>query len=123
MPLPVPPGGLSGAGQQASQLFYSRRKLFEKILAHVAKRKLENHVQATGDRMSMTPQQFGMRVGEQVKKAGESQMFKLLRQNIQTIVAHPEFAKFIDQLPLKSLKAISTTRRIYDLVQNTGSTN
>jgi len=40
----------------------------EKIFAHVTARKMQNAVQATGDRMAMTPQQFGMHVGKQMGK-------------------------------------------------------
>lgn len=51
-----------------TELALSRRKLFEKIVQHVATRKIQNSIQATGDRMSVTPQQFGMQVGKQVGK-------------------------------------------------------
>lgn len=51
-----------------TELALSRRKLFEKIMQHVATRKIQNSIQATGDRMSVTPQQFGMQVGKQVGK-------------------------------------------------------
>jgi hypothetical protein len=51
------------------QLLYSRRKLFEKIVANLAKRKIQNSIQATGDRMAATPQQFGMQIGQQIKKS------------------------------------------------------
>ena len=57
-----------------ADMLLSRRKLFEKIVAHVAKRKLENHVQATGDRMATTPQQFGMQIAKQTKQAGLEQL-------------------------------------------------
>lgn len=71
--MPIPLGSLFSTNKELVnvpvQLLYSRRKLFEKILANVAKRKLENHVQATGDRMSMTPQQFGMNIAQQTKKS------------------------------------------------------
>lgn len=50
------------------ELLYSRRKLFEKIVANIARRKIQNQVQATGDRMAATPQQFGMQVGKQMGK-------------------------------------------------------
>lgn len=49
-------------------LALSRRKLFEKIMQHVATRKIQNHMQATGDRMSATPQQFGMQIGKTMGK-------------------------------------------------------
>lgn len=52
-----------------TELALSRRKLFEKIMQHVATRKIQNSIQATGDRMSVTPQQFGMQIGQQVKKS------------------------------------------------------
>lgn len=71
--MPIPSGSLFSTSKELVnvpvQLLYSRRKLFEKIIANVAKRKLENHVQATGDRMSMTPQQFGMNIAHQTKKS------------------------------------------------------
>ena len=51
------------------EMLLSRRKLFEAIAANVAKRKIQNSIQATGDRMSVTPQQFGMQLGQQVKQA------------------------------------------------------
>lgn len=51
-----------------TELALSRRKLFEKIVQHVASRKIQNHIQATGDRMNVTPQQFGMQVGKQMGK-------------------------------------------------------
>ena len=51
-----------------TELLLSRRKLFEKIVQHVAKRRVENTIQATGARMSATPQQFGMQVGKQMGK-------------------------------------------------------
>jgi hypothetical protein len=51
-----------------TELALSRRKLFEKIMQHVASRKIQNHMQATGDRMSVTPQQFGMQVGKTMGK-------------------------------------------------------
>jgi hypothetical protein len=50
------------------ELLYSRRKLFEKIVSNIARRKIQNHVQATGDRMAVTPQQFGMKVEQQMRK-------------------------------------------------------
>jgi hypothetical protein len=46
------------------EMLLSRRKLFEAIAANVAKRKIQNSIQATGDRMSVTPQQFGMQLGK-----------------------------------------------------------
>ena len=52
-----------------TELALSRRKLFEKIMQHVATRKIQNSMQATGDRMTITPQQFGMQMGQQMKKA------------------------------------------------------
>jgi len=52
-----------------TELALSRRKLFEKIMQHVATRKIQNHITATGDRMSVTPAQFGMQIGQQAKKA------------------------------------------------------
>lgn len=61
MPM-IPPSKLS-------ELVLTRRKLFEKIMQNVATRKIQNSIQATGDRMSVTPQQFGMQVGQQVKKS------------------------------------------------------
>lgn len=51
-----------------TELALSRRKLFEKIMQHVASRKIQNHIQATGDRMSVTPQQLGMQVGKTMGK-------------------------------------------------------
>lgn len=51
-----------------TEMALSRRKLFEKIMQHVATRKIQNSIQATGDRMSVTPAQFGMQVGQQVGK-------------------------------------------------------
>lgn len=51
------------------EMLLSRRRLFEMIAANTMKRKLQNSIQATGDRMAATPQQFGMQVGNQVKKA------------------------------------------------------
>jgi hypothetical protein len=51
------------------EMLLSRRKLFEAIAANVAKRKIQNSIQATGDRMSVTPQQFGMQLGQQAKQA------------------------------------------------------
>jgi len=48
-----------------TELALSRRKLFEKIMQHVATRKIQNSMQATGDRMTITPQQFGMQLGKQ----------------------------------------------------------
>jgi hypothetical protein len=51
-----------------TELLLSRRKLFEKIVQHVATRKIQNHVQATGARMAATPEQFGMQVGKQMGK-------------------------------------------------------
>lgn len=51
------------------EMLLSRRKLFEAIAANVAKRKIQNSIQATGDRMSVTPQQFGMQIGQQAKQA------------------------------------------------------
>jgi hypothetical protein len=50
------------------EMLLTRRKLFEKIMQHVASRKIQNHVQATGDRMAVTPQQFGMQMGKQMGK-------------------------------------------------------
>lgn len=50
------------------ELLYSRRKLFEKIVANIARRKIQNQVAATGDRMTATPQQFGMQIAQQMKK-------------------------------------------------------
>lgn len=51
------------------EMMLSRRRLFEMIAANTMKRKLQNSIQATGDRMAATPQQFGMQIGNQVKKA------------------------------------------------------
>jgi hypothetical protein len=51
-----------------TELALSRRKLFEKIMQHVATRKIQNHIQATGDRMRVTPAQFGAQLGKQVGK-------------------------------------------------------
>jgi len=51
-----------------TELALTRRKLFEKIMQHVATRKIQNHIQATGDRMSVTPVQFGAQLGKQVGK-------------------------------------------------------
>lgn len=65
MPM-IPPSKLS-------ELVLTRRKLFEKIMQNVATRKIQNSIQATGDRMSVTPQQFGMQVGKTMnKQAGQS---------------------------------------------------
>jgi hypothetical protein len=50
-------------------MLLSRRKLLEKIMQNVTLRKVQNSIQATGDRMAVTPQQFGMHVGSHVKKA------------------------------------------------------
>ena len=50
------------------EMMLTRRKLFEKIMQHVASRKIQNHVQATGDRMAATPQQFGMQIGKTMGK-------------------------------------------------------
>ena len=58
---PIPPNKLM-------ELALSRRKLFEKIVQHVASRKIQNSIQATGDRMNVTPQQFGMQIGKQTGK-------------------------------------------------------
>lgn len=58
-PLPV---------SKLTELALSRRKLFEKIMQHVATRKIQNHITATGDRMSVTPAQFGMQVGKTMGK-------------------------------------------------------
>ena len=52
-----------------TELVLSRRKLMEKIMQNVMTRKLQNSFQATGDRMSVTPQQFGAQVGNKIKKA------------------------------------------------------
>ena len=49
-------------------LMLSRRKLFEKIVQHVASKKIQNSIQATGDRMAATPQQFGMQIGKTMGK-------------------------------------------------------
>lgn len=51
-----------------TDLVLTRRKLFEKIMQNVAARKIQNHITATGDRMSVTPQQFGMQVGKTMGK-------------------------------------------------------
>lgn len=51
-----------------TELMLTRRKLFEKIMQNVATRKIQNSIQATGDRMSVTPQQFGMQVGKTMGK-------------------------------------------------------
>ena len=51
-----------------TEMLLSRRKLFEKIVQHVASKKIQNSIQATGDRMSVTPQQFGMQVGKTMGK-------------------------------------------------------
>lgn len=51
-----------------TDLLLTRRKLFEKIMQNVAARKIQNHITATGDRMSVTPQQFGMQVGKTMGK-------------------------------------------------------
>lgn len=61
---PIPPSKLS-------ELILTRRKLFEKIIQHVASRKIQNSIQATGDRMSVTPQQFGMQIGKQAGAVNE----------------------------------------------------
>lgn len=49
-------------------LMLSRRTLFEKIVQHVATRKIQNSITATGDRMNVTPQQFGTHMGKQLGK-------------------------------------------------------
>lgn len=53
---------------KAVEMLLTRRKLFEKIMQHVATRKIQNHVQATGARMAATPEQFGMQIGKQMGK-------------------------------------------------------
>lgn len=62
------PSLLRSLAQLSPELALSRRKLIEKIFAHVTARKIQNAVEATGDRMTMTPQQFGMQVGKQMGK-------------------------------------------------------
>lgn len=64
---PIPTSSL--LSNRAAEMLLSRRKLMEKIMQHVTFRKVQNSLQATGDRMAVTPQQFGMQVGSQIKKA------------------------------------------------------
>jgi hypothetical protein len=50
------------------ELFTARRELLKKIYDHVTKNKLQTTIHATGDRMSATPQQFGMQIGKTMNK-------------------------------------------------------
>lgn len=52
------------------ELLYTRRKLFEKIMQNLARRKIQNSMQATGDRMAATPEQFGKNLAKNMGQLG-----------------------------------------------------
>jgi hypothetical protein len=70
---PFPPGGLFGKPlvNVPVDLLYTRRKLLEKIMQNVANRKIQNAIQATGDRMAATPEQFGANLAKGISQMGK----------------------------------------------------
>lgn len=67
--------------------------------------------------MAMTPQQFGMRLGQQVKKAAPLvPAVDDLRVVVRQLLAHPDAARLIAELPLRVMRAAQTTKKIYSLV-------
>lgn len=53
-------------------LLYTRRKLLEKILANAARRRVQQTIQATGERMAATPEQFGKNLAQNIGQMGKS---------------------------------------------------